>query len=72
MTYLHVEVDNFKETTGPLGNIVDNLTQCSVVERLRHAARVHRAHSVIRAVLGVALYGTLHSDTTVEDDVDKG
>ena len=71
MTYLDVEVDNLKETAGPLGDIVDNLTQCSVVERLRDAARVDSTHGVVGAILSVTLDSTLHGDTTVEDDVDQ-
>ena len=72
MKYLDVEVDNLKETASPLGDIVDNLTKGSVVERLRDAARVDSTHSVVGAVLRVALDSPLHRDTTVEDDVDEG
>ncbi|GFZ49402.1 hypothetical protein JCM24511_07522 [Saitozyma sp. JCM 24511] len=67
-----VEVDNLEEDRLLLGDRVDNLAQSHLAESLAHTGRVGGHHGVLRLARSVALDGTLHGDTSEEDDVGEG
>ena len=71
VTHLDVIVDDFKQRSGTRSYVVDDLTESGVIESLGDTARIDSTHSVVRPVLRVTFNGTLHRDTTVEDEIDK-
>jgi hypothetical protein len=69
--YLDVIVDDLKQRSRDGCNAVDDFTKGGVAEGGRNAARVNSTHRVVRPVLRITFDGTLHGNTTVENDVDK-
>lgn len=68
---LDVVVDDFDEDVSAPRDRLDNLAESGVSERLADPRRVDGDHTVARTVLRVTLDGTLHRDSSVEDDVDE-
>ncbi|KAI6759681.1 hypothetical protein HG530_010361 [Fusarium avenaceum] len=64
----NVVVDNLKEPTSLLSNVVDNELESSLVEGLADAAGVDSAHGVVGSASGITLDGNLHGKTSVEHD----
>jgi len=51
--------------------LIDDLTKGSITEGRQNTARVSRTHRIVRPVLRITFHGTLHGNTTVENDVDE-
>ena len=67
----NVEVDNLEEASSVVSNGVYDFTESGVVEGSGDSTGVDSTHGVVGAILRVTLDGTLHGDTTVEDDIDE-
>lgn len=66
-----VQVDDFEEPARRLRDVLDDVLQGLLVERLADARGVDGGHGVVAAARLVALDGDLHGETAVEDYGDQ-